>query len=469
MPDIFDQIEAEQRAPAAKTPPAVKTAPAGGDIFDQIEAEQRKPAATQLPPDTVQAPEAPAQPPPLGELGRRLSPTPAQPEQQEVESGNPPQPAEPHRFVGPVRPPAGAEQSGLPGVPSLRANVQPVPLFDKPKPGPWEVNAKTGMRYREPGLGSVPILDSWVTGPQRIIQGSSDLADAFHAAQASDAIEDPAKAKEARQASTKQAAAAMSNVLSGALELYTPALIGHLATAPIETGLHVAGGMIGQQVTEKGLVAAGVPKEYAGLAGDLVLIAGVYGGVQRAKAKVDAALAEHNRVADTLLESERSGGQVAELTDSIFKGESYPTKIDGQPATIEYQGASRKSGRGFWRVVNDADGKELFSGTGNDVQGWLRTNEAIPQHPGGAPEAPPTEISARRSPTTAAAIEQARPEPGGTPPSESRPVQSPTELVMEEARERLGDIQAMEAHLKTGEDVQMSPLTMEHTTPAERR
>jgi len=41
--------------------------------------------------------------------------------------------------------------------------------------------------------------------------------------------------------------------------------------------------------------------------------------------------------------------------------------------------------------------------------------------------------------------------------------------LIQEAHQRLADIQAMQQHFDSGQDVQMGQLTMEHTTPEERR
>lgn len=173
-------------------------------------------------------------------------------------------------------------------------------------------------------------------------------------------------------------AAGLRKILNGAVGIVSgPESIGPMiAASPVGAPLTLGAAKVAGVATEKGLTAAGVPPEYAGLGGDVVSLAVAGGGARYLVGKADAALEAHNAAAARWLEQERTGGLQKEKMDEIFAGESHPITVNGKEATVEYMGASKKGRTGF-RVV-DADGKVLVGGRARDVQDWLQSNGAAP-------------------------------------------------------------------------------------------
>lgn len=443
---------------------------------------------TAEPPRPFVGPKQPSQQAPPPPETAATAPPQFGPTRQQFGADQPPAPDQsfvgPRPFVGPRQPIPGTEQTGLPGVPIFGANVQPVPYTNPPSKGRIEFEkrmyaARTGQA--RPENQPNPTDEAF----EQIAQGAAKIANA--AAYRNPSPTGPApnpvfgeaapplspSQQKAQSQSLQDLAGGLSDVFRGSLSaaLPQPIALTLMAAAPVEAAVTMGA----QAVTEQGLKSAGVPAPYAAIIGDAVGIMAGYGGIRHALERWDGAIAEHNAVAERLLSQERSAGAAADLTDAVFRGESYPLKIGDAPATVEYSGASKKNGRGYWRVM-DADGKQVFSGTGPDVQAWLRSQGAVPNLENAPAERPPLSqiIKRRQNAGTGRSqvLQQAAPTPGGTTPGQPQPgvdAEAALNEAVGEAQQRFTDIQSMQAHLDSGMDVPMSAATMAQTTPEQRR
>ena len=121
------------------------------------------------------------------------------------------------------------------------------------------INPRTGQQSTVAGdleaagqpQGNAPTLNDLVTGP---IQGIANIHEGL---------------AQATRPSPRDKAAGDSRVIGGALQVASPTLPGAAAAAPVATALGLGIGTAAQTGTEAGLKAAGVPEEYAKLAGDV--------------------------------------------------------------------------------------------------------------------------------------------------------------------------------------------------------
>jgi 2'-5' RNA ligase len=177
-----------------------------------------------------------------------------------------------------------------------------------------------------------------------------------------------------KSANVKQLLSGGSDVIEGAFQAAGPAIIPALVAAPLE----VAGGLIGMHVASKGTEeiskSLGAAPETSRFLGNAVALAIAGGGIRYILGKGDAAIERHNETARNLLEQERSRGNSKDQIDEIFRGESHPVVIDGQPASVQYAGGAA------WQVVNE-QGKPIFGGKGRDVSEWLRVKGAVADSP----------------------------------------------------------------------------------------
>jgi len=70
----------------------------------------------------------------------------------------------------------------------------------------------------------------------------------------------------------REKAGSLHEVIAGTTQAATPAMLGVEARAPAKTALTVASSVVSQEAVERGLVAMGLPKEYASVAGDLAAV-----------------------------------------------------------------------------------------------------------------------------------------------------------------------------------------------------
>jgi hypothetical protein len=121
------------------------------------------------------------------------------------------------------------------------------------------INPRTGRRSTvEEDITPMPVLDAPVLGGQQIARGVEQMA----------------------EPTLREKAGGASKVIRGGLQATEPLMVGAGVVAPIATAGALAGGTLAQAGTEAGLKKAGVPEEYANLAGDVAgLAGGAAGGV----------------------------------------------------------------------------------------------------------------------------------------------------------------------------------------------
>ncbi len=136
--------------------------------------------------------------------------------------------------------PAGAEQTGLPGVMN-KLPEPPAPVELAPELDP---NFKNSPFAGKPGYG---IMAGPVSGIYGAVRGIERAA----------------------QGKPRDVAGGAHEVVSGAFEAATPFMIASGLSAPIKTAATVGAAMVAQGGVEVGLEALGLPKEYAAVAGDL--------------------------------------------------------------------------------------------------------------------------------------------------------------------------------------------------------
>src|ERR1035441_6409739 len=99
----------------------------------------------------------------------------------------------------------------------------------------------------------------------------------------------------------RQKAGGLHQVIGGAFEAATPAMVAGGVTTPVKTAATVGAAMMAQKGTEVGLKYLGLPTEYAEVAGDLVgLVAGAvaHGRLSRAAIKGEVEPILKKRVAE---------------------------------------------------------------------------------------------------------------------------------------------------------------------------
>jgi hypothetical protein len=153
-------------------------------------------------------------------------------------------------------PEGGAVYGRPPGIPPV-----PVPVelqTDRQRQraewDPFDVNARTGLPYRQAPMGSVPFLDYLYSGPKQMLEGGMRIGGAQ---------------------SGEDVAGGASDIIRGGMTTATPLVSSGLIRAPLATvaGLGLFTGT--QYAIERSAKAFGLPEGYARLAGD---IAGIWGG-----------------------------------------------------------------------------------------------------------------------------------------------------------------------------------------------
>ena len=152
--------------------------------------------------------------------------------------------------------------------------------------------------------------------------------------------------------------------------------------------------------------------------------------------EVAAGIEQHNTLADRLLQYETQLGHQREVGMDVagrVLPASIPIEIAGKPARIESAGVSEK-GRPFYNVIDSAE-KKVYTGTGGDVQSFLKMQGAVPKAE--VPQFPVERVEQQAAtlpdePLAAQAQEVARMREDITPPKPSEPFYSQLEQIASE-------------------------------------
>lgn len=254
---------------------------------------------------------------------------------------------------------------------------------------PWNINAKTGERYQTPRAGQVPILDSLVTGPRKIIQGVEQMAApaaaSMYDASLTETGQPPLTDGQMTPELGRQGAAGASKAIGGVFETAQPLMVGSGITAPLKTAATLGIGYATQKGVSEGLKQAGVAPEYSELAGDIAGIGS--GAVTAGWTKLFENIDAHNARAEQVLRTEQEAGRttanlghvgamVARQSAESPLGAGIPVDIRGVPHTIRpaeiniQPGSAPSSRRPLYEVV-DPKGNVVKTGTGKDVGAFL--------------------------------------------------------------------------------------------------
>jgi len=126
--------------------------------------------------------------------------------------------------------------------------------------------------------------------------------------------------------------------LAGGFDAATPAMVGSAIKAPIKTAVSLGAGMVSQAGVEAGLVRLGLPKHWAGLAGD---VAGIVAGVGTHEVSPRAIKAIRARVEPVL--QERAAKATTQMSGTANSTGAEPYRPAAEPLNPDTFTASQKA------------------------------------------------------------------------------------------------------------------------------